>query len=86
MLKIAAAGVAQAGRVGAGAVPDLDQVAEGAAGVVRGGFVPVVASGDGEGFQGGGQVEAAAGDAQPPGAVPPRWAAAGAGRAAGGTR
>ena len=79
VLEVAAAGVAQAGRVGAFAVPDLDQVAEGAAGVVGGGLVPVVAFGDREGFQGRGQVEGVAGEAQPPGPVP-------AGRAAAGTR
>ena len=41
------------------AVPDLHQVPEPAAGVVRGGLVPVVAVGDGNGFQADGQVEAA---------------------------
>src|SRR5208283_5808498 len=49
------------------------------------GLVPVVAFGDGEGFQGGGQVEAVAGEAQPPGPVPAGWAAAGTGWAAAGT-
>jgi drug/metabolite transporter (DMT)-like permease len=61
VLEVAAPGVAQARRVGAFAVPDLHQVAEYAAGVVRGCFVPVVAAGDGEGFGAGGQGGSAAG-------------------------
>ena len=70
VLEVAAPCVAQARRVGAVAVADVDQVAECLAGVVRGGLVAVVAFGDGEGFGAGGQGGAAAGYLEPPGPVP----------------
>jgi hypothetical protein len=61
VLEVAAPGVAQARRVGAFRVPYFDEVAECSAGVVGGGLVPVVATGDGEGFGAGGQAGAVAG-------------------------
>jgi hypothetical protein len=51
VLVVAACGVALTGRPIAGAVPDLDEVAEFIAGVVGGGLVPVIAVADRDGFQ-----------------------------------
>ena len=69
VLEVAAAGVAPAGRPGAFAVADVDQVPELVAGVVRAGVVPVVAAGDREGFEVDGQVRAVGYRPQPPGPV-----------------
>ena len=51
VLVVAAGGVAPAGRPAAGAVPDLDEVAEFIARVVGGGPVPVVAVVDRDGLK-----------------------------------
>ena len=51
VLVVAAGGVTLAGRPSAGAIPDFDEVAEGGAGVVGGGLVPVIAVADRDGFQ-----------------------------------
>jgi hypothetical protein len=51
VLVVAAGGVALAGRPIAGAVPDLDEVAELIAGIVGGGLVPVIAVADRDGFR-----------------------------------
>ena len=70
VLDVALGGGAAADGAGAGGVPDLDQVLERDPGVVAAGLVPVVAGVGGQGLQGDDQVRAAAGGAQPPGAVP----------------
>ena len=51
VLVVASGCVAAAGRPAAGAVPDLDEVAEFIAGVVGGGLVPVVAVVDRNGLK-----------------------------------
>src|SRR5215470_16625032 len=78
VLEVAAAGVPGAGREGAFAVPDLDQVPEGVAGLVAARLVRVVAVGDRHRPEFHGEFPPV-GQGQHPGSVP-GWRAGAAGR------
>jgi len=73
VVEVGLAGVVVAGREGAGAVADLDQVAELVAGLVGGGLVPVVAGVGGDRVEAHGELPAARGGERP-GAVAVRRA------------
>jgi len=74
VLKVALAGGPSADGAGAGRVPDLGQVPQPDPGIMAPGFVPVPAVPGVQGVDRHDQVRPAAGNAQPPGAVPARRA------------